>query len=239
MKLKKCKECKCELKLRKKNPGKYLETNYCSRQCFSSRKRRVNESKYYKNPEKCKFCNTIIPYDGFQTRKANQKSKNKSIDFNFFCSPTCSSRFNNQWDVDDKPLKKCSQCKELFKPSGALGKKSKQNHCSKKCRGIYDSKKFINEWKCGKRNAMDCEGRLKRWIRKYLIEKAGNKCQQCGWCVANEYSGFVYLEVDHVDGDFENNTEENLRVLCRNCHSLTPTFMHLNSGNGRYRRLNS
>lgn len=36
-----------------------------------------------------------------------------------------------------------------------------------------------------------------------------------------------------IDGDFRNCSEENLTVLCPNCHSLTPTFMSLNRGNGR------
>ncbi|GAB7048084.1 HNH endonuclease signature motif containing protein [Catenuloplanes indicus] len=32
------------------------------------------------------------------------------------------------------------------------------------------------------------------------------------------------LHVDHIDGDFLNNTAENLRFLCPNCHSQTATY---------------
>ena len=32
------------------------------------------------------------------------------------------------------------------------------------------------------------------------------------------------LAVDHVDGDWRNDRAENLRFLCPNCHSQTPTF---------------
>ena len=32
------------------------------------------------------------------------------------------------------------------------------------------------------------------------------------------------LHVDHIDGDYTNNTVENLRYLCPNCHSQTKTF---------------
>ncbi len=32
------------------------------------------------------------------------------------------------------------------------------------------------------------------------------------------------LEVDHIDGDYHNNEEWNLRFLCPNCHTQTDTF---------------
>jgi predicted HNH restriction endonuclease len=39
--------------------------------------------------------------------------------------------------------------------------------------------------------------------------------------------------VEHIDGNYENDREKNLTLLCPNCHSLTPTFRALNRGNGR------
>jgi Zn finger protein HypA/HybF involved in hydrogenase expression len=66
-----------------------------------------------------------------------------------------------------------------------------------------------------------------------LIEKCNEKCSECGWNKRNETSGKIPLEVDHIDGNSENNLEENLRLLCPNCHALTPHFRNLNKGNGR------
>jgi hypothetical protein len=34
----------------------------------------------------------------------------------------------------------------------------------------------------------------------------------------------IPLELDHIDGNHQTNALDNLRLLCLNCHSLTPTF---------------
>ena len=39
----------------------------------------------------------------------------------------------------------------------------------------------------------------------------------------------------HKDGDYTNNKEENLQLLCPNCHSLTETYGILNKGNSKRR----
>ena len=70
-------------------------------------------------------------------------------------------------------------------------------------------------------------------IKRYLKEKFGDKCFLCRWSKKNPITGNVPLEIDHIDGNAENNKEENLRLLCPNCHSLTFTFRNLNKGNGR------
>jgi hypothetical protein len=48
-------------------------------------------------------------------------------------------------------------------------------------------------------------------------------CAICG--IGPEWNGVeLTLEIDHVDGDALNNLQENLRFLCPNCHSQTPTY---------------
>lgn len=65
---------------------------------------------------------------------------------------------------------------------------------------------------------------------KRRLFKAGLKpqhCEQCGWAERTS-DGYLPLEIDHINGDPTDHRLENLRILCPNCHSLTPSY--------RYRR---
>jgi hypothetical protein len=56
---------------------------------------------------------------------------------------------------------------------------------------------------------------------RVLVEQ--NFC--CNFCKRNEWLNRpLVLELDHVDGNKKNNARENLRALCPNCHSTTPTW---------------
>ena len=70
-----------------------------------------------------------------------------------------------------------------------------------------------------------------------MLEKAKYQCMDCGWGKVNPYTQKSTLEIDHIDGNGDNNKEENLKVLCLNCHSLTKNYRSLNRGNGRHTKL--
>lgn len=60
-------------------------------------------------------------------------------------------------------------------------------------------------------------------LRKYIIETCGEKCALCNLGI--EWNGSALtLQLDHIDGDSDNNFPDNLRLLCPNCHSQTPTW---------------
>lgn len=70
-------------------------------------------------------------------------------------------------------------------------------------------------------------------LKRRLI-KDGLRKYECESCKINEYSFYgqaikLTLQLDHIDGDPTNNVEKNLRLLCPNCHSLTPTFCGKNT----------
>ena len=61
------------------------------------------------------------------------------------------------------------------------------------------------------------------YLRRALIES--NIEYKCIMCNINSWQGDkLNLEVDHIDGNSEDNRIENLRFLCPNCHSQTSTF---------------
>lgn len=54
-----------------------------------------------------------------------------------------------------------------------------------------------------------------------------NRCESCG---IEEWNGApISLELDHISGDRSDNSLQNLRILCPNCHSQTPTYRGRNS----------
>lgn len=53
----------------------------------------------------------------------------------------------------------------------------------------------------------------------------GLKTAECEKCYLTEWQGEkISFELDHINGDNTDNRIENLKILCPNCHSQTPTW---------------
>lgn len=115
-----------------------------------------------------------------------------------------------------------------------INKRSK--YYSNKCQKEYQYKKYIDKWKNNQSNGMRGEYQISSYIKTYLFNKYNNKCARCGWGKINEYTNKIPLEIEHIDGNYKNNYEENLILLCPNCHSLTSTYKGANLNKGRKSR---
>lgn len=109
--------------------------------------------------------------------------------------------------------------------------------CSNQCQANQVSHEVVARWLEGSDSGLNTESLTKPAIRRWLIERAGGKCEICGWNQINPVTGLSPLVVDHINGDYKHNVPDNLRILCPNCDSLQPTYKALNEGKGRKMRM--
>jgi hypothetical protein len=69
-------------------------------------------------------------------------------------------------------------------------------------------------------------------ILKRRLFKEGLKLEKCEECGISEWNGKkITLELDHINGNNTDNSFDNLKILCPNCHSQTSTFRNKKRGN--------
>lgn len=135
-----------------------------------------------------------------------------------FCSSSCAAKINNQ---KRKKYRYCLYC-------GKLLINFQKKFCSNKCQCEFEYKKHIYNWKNKNEIGVIGDYGIAKFIRRYMFEKHNNKCQLCGWKEINPHTNNIPLQIHHIDGNCLNNDEDNLQLLCPNCHSLTETFGSLN-----------
>lgn len=117
----------------------------------------------------------------------------------------------------------CLNCSKEFEfnPHQKTGK-----YCSNECNGEHKSKVHKEKWYAGELKRVE-----RATVRRYLAEDRGYKCEMCG---ISEWQGKkLTLHVDHINGDPSNDSPENMRLLCPNCHSQTSFLGAANKGRGR------
>lgn len=140
-----------------------------------------------------------------------------------FCSRSCSASVNNR--LFPKRVRKkrfCSYC-------GNLLNYDNHKYCSLDCQMALRRKNIDLMIENGNYHT-----KSHRVLREYLIRFRGQRCESCG--LMEWLQKPISLEVEHMDGNSENNRLDNVKLLCPNCHSQTPTYKGKNRGNGRYWR---
>ena len=190
---------------------------FCSQSCNASHN---NKKRIINNPDKKKKANCV--HCGKDILISNYASLKTASCLE--CNPKYGVNrkecIENVKRIDGKFI--CVNCGEKLNRKG--------KYCSKGCEIEFKRNEIFKKIESG-------DTTLATHIyKKYLIYKYGEKCMECNWNEVNPYSKKVPIEIEHIDGNSENNDLKNLKLLCPNCHSLTPTYRALNIGNGRYKR---
>jgi hypothetical protein len=182
---------------------------------YSAKLRNDNISAYLENPSMCKQCYSIIPYD---------------IKGNTFCNHSCAAKHHN--------LLRHNKETKISEFSTARQLTYKCLHCDTDCRQIRGNSNKYCSISCQQEYILNQRVANKtassKTLKRYLIKKRGYKCWECG--LEEWRNKPIVLELEHNDGNSDNNDLENLSLLCPNCHSQTPTYKAKNKGNGRHYR---
>ena len=141
----------------------------------------------------------------------------KETDNPKFCSSSCSASYNNKGVRRHGKTHYCLHCNDQI---------TKGKFCSLEHEIDYKHNQRIIAWK---ETGIIGKNPLKRYLSE---QKEG--CWECG---ITEWNGKdIVLELEHINGNSQDNSEENLSLLCPNCHSQTDTYKGKNIGNGRHYR---
>jgi hypothetical protein len=146
-----------------------------------------------------------------------------------FCTLKCAASYNNK--ISPKRianLKHCKNCGRDFHNSHSITlccspecatKLRWKEHCEKiEKQGYFypiNHNKLVNS----------------KSVRKYLIEKYGNKCFLCNLNASDWHGSPLVLIVDHINGHANDWGISNIRLVCPNCDTQLPTFKARNKGN--------
>lgn len=131
---------------------------------------------------------------------------------NKFCGHSCAAKYNNL----GSPKRKKERNEVCLYCGGVIGRKNNK-FCSIRCASQYRVSKRPFEERITPASR-----------KKYLESKHGHRCTKCG--LDEWLNDPIPLELDHIDGNPENNDESNFRLLCPNCHAQTDTYAGKNIG---------
>lgn len=170
-----------------------------------------------KLPVSCQFCDLK-----FLKQKGEIKDNRQN-----FCSHSCRAKYQNPLR---KEIKYCKFCSKILSTK-------KKVFCNHRCNISFEYETNISNWISGKLPGYSGKTfQISKYIRKFLFQKYNSQCSKCSWCAVHPISNRIPLEINHIDGDASNCKEENLELLCPNCHSLTSNFRSLNKGSVRNRK---
>jgi hypothetical protein len=129
-----------------------------------------------------------------------------------FCNKSCSASFNNQGVTRHIKGSKVCSCGNSKLPQNKYCSVCSEKHVYHRAKSVEGVKTDIAR-------------------KKLLLEIRGHRCEGCGLA---EWRGQpITIELHHVDGNTDHNAEDNLQLLCPNCHSQSDTHRTRNKNGKR------
>jgi len=158
----------------------------------------------------CPHCGTAIPYEKRESQ---------------FCNRSCAASYNNRKypkKPPAKPLRKCKNCGDIVKSSGSV-------YCGFVCQHVFQHKK--KDAQVFAAGVFHPHYKGPKAQKAFLLRHNDHRCSICN---RTEWEGQpIPLVMDHIDGNADNNSLDNFRLVCGNCDMQLPTYKNKNKGNGR------
>ena len=130
--------------------------------------------------------------------------------------------------LEEQIIELCKKEKSMAKASRDLGIPFMTFKRKAVALGVYDPNPSGKGTKKGKNSTEDFlsnKVKIRSQRLKEILFEEGLKTPACEECRISEWNGKrMIFELDHIDGNNKNNSFDNLKILCPNCHSQTPTF---------------
>ncbi len=158
-----------------------------------------------------------------------------------FCGASCSAKHSNPLKpsrskktksvivaYDTKITYKLKDVANCVWCNGVLSRRSQKLYCKPQCKTEHAFRLRLDHW------LETGESTENRNLRKFITYIDGYTCSCCGLSDWNNKP--ITLEVEHINGNSEDDSRENVCLICPNCHSQTDTYKGKNRGNGRHAR---
>lgn len=195
---------KCE-QCNSKHHGDYASGRFCSEQCYRQFcSNRANQRKQLK---------AAIIKEHYEKNPRKCPECESALPYEKrrakFCGHSCAGKYANKGKFWSK--KKCRRCDKVPE-CGVLCNSCRENLQDPHAALIDNGSRKPPRWALLK-------------IREY-------RCEGKGCSVVSDWLGSkIVLHLDHINGKKTDHRPENIRWLCPNCHSQTPTFAGRNIKN--------
>lgn len=195
---------------------------YCSRRCGG-----LARGKRHSTPNTlCSYCK-----EEFYRKPSSKRAKSGL----YFCNSACQSSAYKDPNINicSGPISTGKRTKKTPCKICGLERHSNYNIC-KSCKKL----ECLKTWLAGD-ISVTWSGpykETKSFVKEHLKTVRGDKCENCSFDKKSP-SGNSIIQLEHIDGNYQNNAIENLQLLCPNCHAMTETYGNKNKNGGRkYRK---